>query len=330
MIFFKERLNMRIKIGIDIFNCVGSFSSIMGVILTVLASQNMIGVEWGIGGFYVIIITIVLIFIANLLMIINPLVEYHTDFRKYCVLCAKMARKARQFIFTIQTPATTNSMKAQDIGNHYFKKYLRVTAKKILKTKLNGESVLHSYCRLIVVDRSTIEDEQNKVDFFLKSIQEELSRFFSSRWYCLLRFLHLGGKVIPSLQVVEIGVVHADVVSQCFFSNLDIHITGVNSYVIAFQKKGVNNSGLPETYWQGSLHTNDVRGDELRHCINSLYTDIWPTTEVGTDKNGRKISLFEYFKNLSFDNWETTLGNCIDNLRNNVNFAINEVGNAVA
>lgn len=299
------------------FNLFGSLASIASLISNMyLAPEHPWGADIALG---LAILFMACLIIFNFVIARNPPVEFLTNFRRYCTLCGRMVKRTVEGVYTIQTPADINPDVANDPSSKAFKNYLHNTTQRMLIVNKRGDHILEGYRRLIVVDAASIKQEIKKAELFWSVLHEEMQKFLSSP--------RNQKRPIPNLGNVAIGVVHLGIVSKWFFSNLDIHITGRKSYVIAFQEKAMD-----ETFWRASIHVDDPRGDITRQKLQDIYTTkIWPENADHSLRHGAKggvvwLGKNAFFENWTWENWTTELPVRIDLLKDQVKTLITQVG----
>lgn len=310
-----------------ICNLCGSFASITSLILNIYLAPDHPQVAGIALGFAILFMVGLIVF--NFVIARNPPVEFLTNFRRYCKRCGRMMKRAVEGVYTIQTPADVNLDAAGDPSSRAFKNYLHNTTKRVLKVNRHGFHVLEGYRRLIVVDSTSIKQEIKKTELFWTVLQEEMQKYLSSPRNKKRGILRNKERAIPNLDNVAIGVVHVDVISKWFFSNLDIHITGRKSYVLAFQEKAVD-----ETFWRASIHVDDSRGDITRQRLQHIYTaKIWPENADHSLRHGDKgdvvwLGKNAFSENWNWENWSAELPVKIDLLKDQVKDLITQVGSA--
>jgi hypothetical protein len=193
--------------------------------------------------------------------------HFINSFAEYCENCAEMMTRATGDVRTVQTPS-------RGVGSSIaFRKYLRVTADKIVQPSGPPTHGVTLYRRLVVVDAASFESESGKLAVFFDALHDALARATKDTV----------GEV--DLSCLELCIVHRDTMSQFFHSNLDVHITAANECALAFQRPQTGQTGV-ENLWQTCLYASLGTQSDAERLIQS-FDEVW---SQGAIKGGEVLA----------------------------------------
>lgn len=226
-------------------------------------------------------------------------IEFARDFSDYCARCSKMVEETNGNILTVQTPHFVRGDYEQE-----FNQYIKCTVKKILER--SDKPVVRLYRRLIVVDQVTVHQEKHKLSRFLEELFSSANDI----------------KPPPSLDSVELCIVHRIFAASLFYSNVDVHITSDSDCAVAFQVLDDAVLMSPAYEWKASLHVMKPQFQAVYPTIGALktaYDALW--------KKGRTDGAEFSFKS-AYQHAESDLGAEQLSLRQEILRKMDEIANS--